>query len=1161
MGGSTTISSESPRIGALRYQQSSYGTVVPIVYGRTRVSGNLIWYGDFVAIATTTTTESGGKGGGGVKQTNTTYTYEAAVAMAVCEGAVSSIPSIWKGKERHTDISELGLTLATGAEAQGVWGHLTTNHPSEAIGYSGTAYLYSPNYSLSDNAEVENHTFEVSTTWEFSSGGGIYDANPASFSPDLLTNVRYGAMFPSSKIGSLTRWSDYIRAFGLFISPALTEAKECREWLNTWATITNSAFYWSEGTLKVEPYGDESATANGATFTPNTTAIYDLTDDDFLKQDDEDPVTIERRTSADAFNQIQVEFINRDNQYNVEVVTATDQRNVDEFGLRPAPVAKYHDITTQATARTVAQLLLQRSLYVRNTYEFRLGWKYALLEPMDLVTITDAGLGLDRTPVRIISTEENEWGDITVRAEDFTAGIASTPLYATQPATGFSHQYNASPGGVVAPTFIEPPVTMSTTGLEVWAAVTGNSPLWGGCRVWVSLDGDSYKAVGVVNGGSRYGTLTASLASGSGGTAAVQLVGNGGKMLSGSAADAASLATLCWVGDPSTGNGEYFAHASATLTGANAYSLTGLVRGAYGTTAAARSSGAKFVRVDPPQLAKSDALDLSMIGKVIYFKFTSFNIYGGGEQSVAEVPAYNYTISGYMAKLPPSNVASMSYALEGFGVRLSWPELPEGDLDGYEIRFGSTTWESATFLATVKGSSYLWAVQAAGTQKVWIKAKDKLGNYSATATSTDVSIAAPSSTTPSVAIIGPDIVLTWSATTGAFAIDRYEIRYGSTWAGGTLVAAPLSTNYREKITYGGSRRYWVAAIDVAGNYSTPVSVDVSVASPGVVQTTRSEVVDNNALLYWAAPATGSLPVDRYEVRKGASWATGTVVGSNGNSTFTTIFEQSAGTYTYWVAAVDTAGNVGTAVGIVATIQQPPDYVLRTNINSTFGGTLTNMYLDSGKLYGPVDTSQTWATHFTANGWTTPQNQMDAGYPIYINPSVTSGSYQEDFDYGTALPATIVTATLGSAVLSGSVAVSCQIQYKLNSGDAWTSAAAGQTQVLLPSFRYVRITWTFTCTAGANLIEVSSFNLKLAMKLKTDSGTGYANAGDAGGTTVNFNVAFVDADTPIIQPGGATPYTPVVDFTDTPNPTSFKVLLYDRNGTRVSGPFSWTARGA
>ena len=42
------------------------------------------------------------------------------------------------------------------------------------------------------------------------------------------------------------------------------------------------------------------------------------------------------------------------------------------------------------------QLMLQRAVYIRNTYKFRLSWECCLLDPMDLVTVTDAVLGLSR---------------------------------------------------------------------------------------------------------------------------------------------------------------------------------------------------------------------------------------------------------------------------------------------------------------------------------------------------------------------------------------------------------------------------------------------------------------------------------------------------------------------------------------------------------------------------------------------------------------------------------------------------------------------------------------------------------------------------------------------------------------------------------------------
>jgi len=51
----------------------------------------------------------------------------------------------------------------------------------------------------------------------------------------------------------------------------------------------------------------------------------------------------------------------------------------------------------------VGQLLLQRDLWIRNTYIFDVGWGGVkqLLRPMDLITITDAKLGLNKKLCRI----------------------------------------------------------------------------------------------------------------------------------------------------------------------------------------------------------------------------------------------------------------------------------------------------------------------------------------------------------------------------------------------------------------------------------------------------------------------------------------------------------------------------------------------------------------------------------------------------------------------------------------------------------------------------------------------------------------------------------------------------------------------------------------
>ena len=104
-GGKKALASKPNLLNALRVQTSSYGQVIPIVYGQNRISGRLIWSGDFTAIPHTSTQKTGGKGlgtGGGNAITNTTYTYQTAVAIALCQGPVQNLHNVWDSKGHLT---------------------------------------------------------------------------------------------------------------------------------------------------------------------------------------------------------------------------------------------------------------------------------------------------------------------------------------------------------------------------------------------------------------------------------------------------------------------------------------------------------------------------------------------------------------------------------------------------------------------------------------------------------------------------------------------------------------------------------------------------------------------------------------------------------------------------------------------------------------------------------------------------------------------------------------------------------------------------------------------------------------------------------------------------------------------------------------------------
>lgn len=677
MGGkSSTISTSEQRILSLQVQQSSQGLTLPVVYGRARVAGNLVWYGDFTTYEHKTTTRQGGKGGGGVKQEDVKYTYEAAVMMALCEGEIKGVTRIWRDKEKFSSPASLRLTLYKGGEEQPVWPHLQqAKHAAQAISYSGTAYLCSPNYELTKSAQIYSHNFEVDGKLGYSTS--IVDANPRDIIRDLLTNQKYGCGFPVENLGDTDVYGTYCRAAGIFLSPVYSEQQEAQRNIAELLEQTNSAAVFSQGRLKIVPYGDSGLSGNGATYIPNLTPLYDLSDDDFIVSGAEDPVRVERKTNADAYNQVQIEYLDRANDYNIAVAEAKDQANIEQYGIRPKDAVKMHGICDAKVARQVAQLLLQRALYVRNEYEFKLGWKYCLLEPMDLVTLTDGGLGLDKTPVRITEIEEDEDGVLNVKAEDFPFGTASATEYPTQQSLGYSADYNVSPGNAHAPVMFEAPLQLTGGEPEIWLATAGGD-MWGGAEVWISTNGDSYTRVGAVSGKARYGSLTAALPAGAvfdrANTLGVEI--GAGQLTGGTEQDSRDLLTLCYA------DGEFLAYETAELKGVGRYVLGNLTRGAYGSNIDRHEAGRPFVRVDESLFKYPVPRD--WIGRTVWVKLVSHNVFGSGAQDLAEVPAYSYRIIG----APLGQVANLrltsSWAY-GREAVLAWDKLDGADTYDVEI--------------------------------------------------------------------------------------------------------------------------------------------------------------------------------------------------------------------------------------------------------------------------------------------------------------------------------------------------------------------------------------------------------------------------------------------------------------------------------------------
>ena len=768
---------------ALRIQTSLQGVPIPIGWGQTALSGNLIWYGDFKA--TPHASQSGGKGGmgsGGKGGGGTTYTYQVSAAVAFAEGPVTSFDRLWVNKT-VSDLTAQNLTAFLGTYAQSAWGYLTTNHPTQADNYRGLAY-FAGTLALGDSQEIPNYVQEM-TFARHGAISGKPDADPKDVIVDLLTNVSWGSNFPSALIDTLSVYSAYCRAFGLVVSPLLSTALTAASFIDDMMRATNSELVWSNGLLTIVPYGDQTKTANGATYTAPSAPIYVLTDVDFVDNQasnsesssssgGSDPIIATRIPASKRINSFKLEYLDRANQYDPAIVEAKDTAAITAYGPQSNSSTTAHMFCDVDAANMSAQLLLGRAA-IGNTFAFTLPARFILLDPMDIVSIPDNKLGLVQSQwVRIKEITENGDRSLSMVAEEYLAGTGAAPLYASQIPSGYTPNYLVPPGSVIVPIIFAAPIQIAPTGLEEWMAISGVDTVnWGGAFVWLSYDGTTYKNVGSITGASAMGVLTSTLANHADpdttNTLAVNLAQSAGVLTPGTTADADNFSTLLYV------DGEFMSYRDATLTSAFHYDLGYLRRAAYGSGASAHLSGTVFARLDDRIFRLPYSKD--QVGKVVYVKLASFNIHGGPTQDLSLCTPYMVTLGGPPTIYRPSSVAAFGSIKS---IRINWVNAVNVGIDAVEIwRSPSAAFGSAVHINDVAANATTFTDEnlVTGTSFwYWIRYRDRAGNvggYSpssagagvtAAATALDGAVDIQSGTIPALALAAglnvPQVVAT-----------------------------------------------------------------------------------------------------------------------------------------------------------------------------------------------------------------------------------------------------------------------------------------------------------------------------------------------------------------------------------------------------------------
>jgi predicted phage tail protein len=504
------------------------------------------------------------------------------------------------------------------------------------------------------------------------------------------------------------------------------------------------------------------------------------------------------------------------------------------------------------------------------------------------------------------------------------------------------------------------------------------------------------------------------------------------------------------------------------------------------------------------------------------------------------------TINTLGKTAPPANVAGFNANVDPWvGIVLSWQSVPDLDIDQYEIRQGAS-WAAGTVVTRVLANTYKVGAIFGASQTYWIKAIDTSGNFSLTEASTTTTISSPSAVTLSSQVIDNNVLLRWSTPTSTLAIDYFEIRKGSTWAGATVVGRISSGTFATIFeTASATYTYWIAGVDIGGNVGAQSSTSATVAQPPDYQLFLNQASTFNGVITNGIVSEGSLwlAVDTTE----------TITTHFTSRAWSTPQDQITAGSTYFIQPTQNTGSYEEVIDYGTTLASAK-VTLNAVYSQGFGSSTVTPNLAVANATNSVVITVATPAVFTksAHGLTNGQT-----ITLKTTGTLPVGLVQNKTYYVINAAAN----TFNVSLTSGGAAIATSgSQAPAHSYIGPYTEYAGVAQAFATNFRWTKYRYDVNAAASDDIVEFDAITVNIDVKQKSDFGSVAAVSTDAGGTTVTFNASFVSVTSIQLTPNSTTAAYAIYDFTSVPNPTTFKVLLFNSSGTRISGTVGWQARG-
>lgn len=460
--------------------QASEGQCIALVYGRMRIPGNILYYGNLVTEELTAS--AGGKGIGGGDQVSG-YNYYIDCWQAVCDGKIELLATFTNDSPTEIESDLTVFNDGTQVDFPSWAGEFASSLP-------GIAHISLKRWFMGKDVTtiptvhfvVKRILPEIIAYANMANGN-----NPAAIIYDILLQKVTGSEIDTASFSAAaTYWNE--KGYGL--SMAFNSKQDVE-------VMINRVLKYVDGAVYLNSQGKYAITA----FDPSDSSVATITQDDFIEFE------LTRLSYNETPNDFRGTFIDSDKAYSTRTVVSENAAHFDMIGRKISETIDLEAFTDVASASKRICEIKKRRSYPSSSIDFTVDLRFDLLTVGDIVTVQNSDYGIVSADFRITNIDYStiEENKLKFKAEQVVEGLFDD-VYATAGGTKWTDPDTELIASTKIAVF-EMPWNYDSEEDATYLALIAREKFETNFNVLFSTTGLDYIYLGTFGTWSQYGTL------------------------------------------------------------------------------------------------------------------------------------------------------------------------------------------------------------------------------------------------------------------------------------------------------------------------------------------------------------------------------------------------------------------------------------------------------------------------------------------------------------------------------------------------------------------------------------------------------------------------------------------------------------------------------